>query len=105
MTQFDGKAWMTAPFGSSQNGGYWTPTGGFVADANMPKGDVLVAYKFRLFVAGGQRLDQQRHPALPLRSARHDAVLAEHQLGRTPPTSARATARTSSRWSPTSTPC
>jgi hypothetical protein len=53
MTQFDGKAWLLAPVGSANPGGYWTPSGGFVADANMPKGNVIVAHKFRLWVAAG----------------------------------------------------
>ena len=54
MTQFDNKAWIIAPFGSSNPGGYWTPAGGFVADTNMPKGDTIVAHKFRLWVSGGR---------------------------------------------------
>lgn len=60
MVQFNGQAWMTAPLGSSQNGGYWMPSGmvgavdGYVQDANMPKGEVLVAHKFRLWVAAGK---------------------------------------------------
>lgn len=53
MVQFDSKAWMLAPIGSANPGGYWTPSGGFVADSNMPKGNVIVAYKFRLWVASG----------------------------------------------------
>lgn len=54
MTQYDGKAWLVAPFGESDPGGSWTPTGGFVADADMPKGDVIVSYKFRLWIAPGK---------------------------------------------------
>lgn len=53
-TQFDGKAWLTAAYGSAQTGGYWTPTGGFTADSNMPKGDTIVSYKERLFVSPGK---------------------------------------------------
>jgi len=52
--QFDDKAWLTARVGSSQNGGYWTPTGGFTADTDMPKGEVIVVFKDRLWVAEGK---------------------------------------------------
>lgn len=54
MVQFDGQAWMTAPIGSANPGGYWTPAGGFVAQPNMPKGSVIQSFKSRLWVAGGE---------------------------------------------------
>lgn len=54
MVQFNNVAWMTAPVGSTNPGGFWSPTGGFVADANMPKGEVIVALKTRLWVAAGK---------------------------------------------------
>lgn len=54
MVQFDHKAWLVAPFGSTNPGGYWSPSSGFVADANMPKGDTIVANKFRLWISGGR---------------------------------------------------
>jgi hypothetical protein len=54
MAQFDNKAWLLAPFGSTNPGGRWEPTGGFVAEPEMPRGDTIVAYKFRLWVAGGR---------------------------------------------------
>lgn len=53
MAQFDGKAWLVAPVGSSASGGSWTPSGGFVADANMPKGTSIESYKSRLWIAEG----------------------------------------------------
>lgn len=53
MVQFDNKAWLLAPVGAANPGGRWTPSGGFVAEANMPKGNVIVAHKFRLWVAAG----------------------------------------------------
>lgn len=53
-TQFDDKAWLTAEVGSSQTGGYWTPSGGFTADANMPKGEIIAVFKERLWVAEGR---------------------------------------------------
>ena len=53
VTQFDGKAWLLAPVGSTNSGGYWTPTGGFTADADMPKGTSITSYKSRLWVAQG----------------------------------------------------
>lgn len=54
MTQFNNLAWMTAPVGSVNPGGSWSPSAGFVADANMPKGEVIVAMKLRLWVATGK---------------------------------------------------
>jgi hypothetical protein len=53
MAQFDGKAWLLAPVGSTNPGGYWTPVSSFVPQPNMPKGDVIVAHKLRLWVAPG----------------------------------------------------
>jgi len=52
--QFDDKAWLAAPVGSANPGGYWTPSGGFTADANMPKGECMVVFKGRLWVAEGR---------------------------------------------------
>jgi len=52
--QFDDKAWLTAPVGSTNPGGYWTAAGGFVADANMPEGECIVSFKGRLWVAEGR---------------------------------------------------
>ena len=54
MAQFNNKAWLLAPYGSTNPGGSWEPTGGFVAEPEMPRGDTIVAYKFRLWVAGGR---------------------------------------------------
>lgn len=54
MAQYDGKAWLTAPPTGAAPGGYWTPGGGFVVDADMPKGDTIVTYKQRLWVAPGK---------------------------------------------------
>jgi hypothetical protein len=54
MAQFDNKAWLLAPFGSTNPGGSWSPTAGFVAEAQMPRGDTIVAHKQRLWVAGGR---------------------------------------------------
>jgi hypothetical protein len=52
--QFDDKAWLTAPVGSTNPGGYWEPAGSFTADANMPKGETMVTFKGRLWVAEGK---------------------------------------------------
>jgi len=53
MTQFDGKAWLVSPVGEADPGGYWTPSGGFVADADMPRGASITSYKSRLWIAQG----------------------------------------------------
>ena len=55
MVQFDDKAWLLSPVGEVDPGGYWTPSGGFVAEPNMPHGTVIVAFKFRLWVAQGEQ--------------------------------------------------
>lgn len=55
MTQFDDKAWLLASVGSANPGGSWSPSGGFVAEPNMPRGTVIVALKFRLWVAQGEQ--------------------------------------------------
>jgi hypothetical protein len=52
--QFDDKAWLTAPVGSSQTGGYWVPGGSFTADSNMPEGEIIITFKDRLWVAEGK---------------------------------------------------
>ena len=53
MAQFNGLAYMLAPVGSTNPGGSWSPSTGFVAEPNMPKGEAIVAYKFRLWIALG----------------------------------------------------
>ena len=57
-TQFDGKAWLVAPIGEVDPGGYWTPGGGFTADADMPRGDTILSYNFRLWIARGKNATQ-----------------------------------------------
>ena len=54
VAQFNDFAWLMAPVGSGNPGGYWSPAGGFVADANMPKGEIIVANKSRLWVSSGR---------------------------------------------------
>lgn len=54
LAQFDNKAWLAAPVGEVDPGGYWTPSGGFVADADMPRGDTLVSFKSRLWISPGK---------------------------------------------------
>lgn len=53
MTQYDGKAWLVAPVGEPDPGGYWEPVGGFVADPDMPAGTSIISYKSRLWIAEG----------------------------------------------------
>jgi hypothetical protein len=52
--QYDDKAWLTAPVGSTNPGGYWEPVGGFTADPDMPKGGLIVTFKDRLWIAEGR---------------------------------------------------
>jgi hypothetical protein len=56
MTQYDAKAWLVAPIGSANPGGYWVSGGTygtFTAQSNMPKGDTILAHKDRLWVSYG----------------------------------------------------
>lgn len=52
MVQYANKAWLVAPAASANPGGSWEPSGGFVADADIPKGNTATIYKERMFVAG-----------------------------------------------------
>jgi hypothetical protein len=52
--QFDDKAWLVAPVGSTNPGGYWETSGGFTALADMPKGELIVTFKDRLWIAEGR---------------------------------------------------
>lgn len=54
VVMFRDKLYLLAPLSSSNPGGTWTPSGGFVADATMPKGAVILALKERLWVAQGK---------------------------------------------------
>ena len=54
MCQYKDKAWLVAPIGSANPGGTWTPGGGFVADANMPKGACIIGHKERVWVGLGK---------------------------------------------------
>lgn len=54
-TQYDGKAYLLAPEGSSGSSGYWVPGstyGTYTTVTNMPKGTILINHKDRLWVAG-----------------------------------------------------
>lgn len=53
-TQFRDKLYLVAPLSSGNPGGTWTPGGGFVADAAMPKGVCIVSNKERLWIAQGK---------------------------------------------------
>ncbi len=53
MVQFDGKAWLLSAVGDAAPGGYWTPATDFTADTNMPHGEVIVNFQFRLWVSQG----------------------------------------------------
>jgi hypothetical protein len=53
MAQFNGKAWLTAPVGSTNPGGSWDGAT-FTAEPNMARGDVIVTHKDRLWIAVGK---------------------------------------------------
>jgi hypothetical protein len=52
MAQYANNAYLIAHPSEVDPGGLWTPGGGFVADADIPKGTSVCIYKERLFVAG-----------------------------------------------------
>src|SRR5690606_16293371 len=54
MTQARDKAWLVAPPSSTNPGGSWDPSTGFVPDANMPKGGCAVAHKDRVWIGPGK---------------------------------------------------
>lgn len=54
MCQFDGLAWLVSPNGEADPGGSWTPSGGFIADNDMPHGESIESYKQRLWIAEGR---------------------------------------------------
>lgn len=54
--QYFGYIWIVPKPGTSatQAGGRWDPSGGFVADLNMPEGEAAVFHKSRMFVCPGK---------------------------------------------------
>jgi hypothetical protein len=53
LAQYRAELWLVAPPSSGNPGGKWTPSGGFIADANMPKGGCAVAFKDRVWIGPG----------------------------------------------------
>lgn len=53
MTQYQDLAWLQAPLTSGNPGGSWSPSAGFTAVPAIPKGDVLIAHKSRLWASSG----------------------------------------------------
>lgn len=58
MVQFNDQAWLLSDPDAANPGGYWNPDDGFTAVSDMPRGDVLLAYKFRLWVATGKDAEE-----------------------------------------------
>lgn len=54
MVQYADLVWLIAKPGSANPGGEWSPSGGFVARSNLPKGDAATVFKERLFVVPGK---------------------------------------------------
>ena len=54
MVQYRDELWLITAPGNANTGGKWTPAGGFVADANIPQGSVIVSHKDRLWVGSGK---------------------------------------------------
>lgn len=53
MAQYRDEVWLVAEPGSANPGGKWSLSGGFTADANMPKGGCAVAHKDRVWIGPG----------------------------------------------------
>lgn len=51
--QYFDRVWIIATHASPVGGGSWSPTAGWTADANMPRGESGVFHKARLFVVAG----------------------------------------------------
>lgn len=51
--QYANKMYLVPDPAEADPGGYWTPGGGFVAVAAIPKGTTACIYKERLFIGGG----------------------------------------------------
>lgn len=52
--QFRDKAWLLSPIGEPTAGGTWSPSTGYVSEPNMPRGEVIIANKERLWVGLGK---------------------------------------------------
>jgi hypothetical protein len=53
LTQYNNLAYLQAPLTSTNPGGSWSPSAGFTAINAMPKGNVIIAHKSRLWAASG----------------------------------------------------
>lgn len=53
MVQYKDQVWLIATPGSVENGGKWSPSGGFVTVAAIPRGSACVSHKERLWVFPG----------------------------------------------------
>lgn len=53
MCQFNGKAYLIAATTSDDFGGKWDPLNGWVEDQTIPRGDSIVGFKSRLWIAQG----------------------------------------------------
>lgn len=53
-TEYNGFVWLVSPPSSLNPGGYWSVSGGFVSDINMPHGGDIVEFKSRLWVVRGK---------------------------------------------------
>lgn len=51
--QYQDRVWIVPCPGEVASGGSWSPTLGFVADANMPQGESAVFHKARMFIVPG----------------------------------------------------
>lgn len=55
VTQFNGFAYLVFSQASGvAGGGHWSPGAGYTADANLPQGDSIIPYKFRLWISAGK---------------------------------------------------
>lgn len=51
--QYGDYLWFVPQFGSVEKGGRWSPSSGFVTDANIPYGESALFHKARMFVVPG----------------------------------------------------
>jgi hypothetical protein len=67
MVEYNNQAWLIAPAGSTNPGGYWTgPSGSFTAVSAMPKGSTALVYKERIFISGNTAAPEYLYYSNPL---------------------------------------
>lgn len=54
IAQYNDELFLVSPVGESDPGGKWTPSGGFTAISDMPRGACIAVYKERIWIGAGK---------------------------------------------------